>query len=141
MQSSALARLHLPAAYVRTKTRCAASRCYVVASPSSRVAALMPGLLRSAGFQSPGRLKVAEPTALLRLTHWSIGSSDPYVVACKTVDTTAKAKLGVCQDAGRVGSTLVNVLVEPYQSCREPRCTEPGRTEVLTWSVANPTGT
>lgn len=138
MEAAALSRLSLPRSYVRVEHGCAATRCYVVPLPAARVAAALPGLMRAAGIQAPGQLKSAEPIAQLRSAHWIVGSRDPLVLACKTVGTKAGWRQPVCQDAGRVGPTLVNVLVEPYQACHRPSCTDLGRSEVLTWAVAFP---
>jgi hypothetical protein len=138
MEASALARLNLPPSFVRLAKGCPTARCYVVGRPAERVAAMLPAMMRAAGIRPPGRLKSAEPLAQLRSAHWIVGSSDPLVMACKTVSTKAGWHQPVCQDAGRVGPTLVNVVVEPYQPCHQPSCTQLGRTEVLTWAVAVP---
>lgn len=137
LQTAALDGLALPHSYVRLK-HCAAARCYVVGGPATRVAAALPALMRAARIQPPGQLKSAEPLAQLRSAHWVMSSNDPLVLACKNVSVTSGWHEPVCQYAGRVGPTLVNVLVEPYQSCHRPSCTELGRSEVLTWAVAYP---
>lgn len=141
MEAAALARLALPKGYVRLSHGCAASRCYVVGQPATRVAAALPGLMRGAGIKPPGQLRSAEPIAQLRSAHWVTGSNDPLVIACKTVAAKSGWHEPVCQDAGRVGPTLVNVLVEPYQPCHRPSCTQLGRSEVLAWAVAFPKAT
>jgi hypothetical protein len=138
MEASALRRLTFPRDFVRLAKGCPTAACYVVGRPAARVATLLPGMMRAAGIQAPGRLKFAEPLAQLRSAHWVTSSSDPLVLACKTVSTQSGWHEPVCQDAGRVGSTLVNVLVEPYQPCHQPSCTQLGRSEILTWAVALP---
>ena len=140
MQSSALNRLKFPASFVRVQRGCLKGRCYLVASPASRVTTMVPRLLRLAGMQTPGKLLAAEPVAMLRADHWSTASHDPLVVACKTTDTSAQLPLRTCQDGARIGQTLVNVLIAPYRPCGNATCADPRRTEVVTWSVAFPTG-
>lgn len=140
MESAALERLHFPASFVRLSRGCPVGRCYLVRTPATRIVAIMPGLLRSAGLQRAGALRAAEPVAALRQTHWSTAFPDPLVIACKTVYTSARQPLGMCQDAGRFGATLVNVLVTPYAPCHQRSCVKPGMTEVIAWSVAFPTG-
>jgi hypothetical protein len=98
----------------------------------------MPGLLRADGIQAPGQLRAAEPVAALKLAHWSIASHDPLVIACKTAHSSSGDPLNVCQDAGRVGTTLINILVTPYRACRNHSCVEPRTTEVVAWSMALP---
>lgn len=139
MEARALQRLSLPARFVPLTRGCLARRCYVVGAPSAQVAAEMPGLLRSAGFERPGPLRAAEPVGLLRKARWSTASRDPLVIACKTLFAPGKGPMMRCQDAGRIGETLVNVLVVPYQSCRTLACADPRRAEVLAWAVAYPT--
>ena len=108
------------------------------AAIASRVASMMPGLLRSSGIQAPGALRAAEPVSALRAGHWATGFRDPMVIACRTSYTSAKALLTSCQDAGRVGKTLINVLVRPYASCAKQTCVQPGKAEVLAWATALP---
>jgi len=138
MQSAALQRLRFPSDFVRLARGCSTDRCYLVAAPASSVAAIMPGLLRTAGIQPPGALRAAEPIAQLRFSHWSTASRDPFVIACKTAYTPTHTALAICQDAGRVGQTLINVLVGPYQPCHTQACSDPSKTEVLAWSAALP---
>jgi len=138
MESAALQRLRFPADFVRIERGCSTARCYLVAGSASRVAATMPGLLRAAGVQPPGGLRTAEPVSLLRRAHWSTASRDPLVIACKTIYTRAERPLTACQDAGRVGQTLINVLIRPYQPCHSRTCSDPSKTEILAWSVAFP---
>lgn len=140
MQSAALGRLKLPDDFVPLSRGCTTDRCYLVAAPASDVTRLMPTLLRSAGIQPAGSLRAAEPVGLLKLAHWSTDSRDPLVIACKAIDTPAQRELSTCQDGGRVGQTLVNVLVKPYEPCNRQACTESGTTEVLTWATAFPSG-
>ena len=139
MELAAVHRLNLPRAFVRLEKDCMTGRCYLVSTPSTHVAAIMPGLLRAAGFQPVGRLISAEPVAMLKQDHWSTGSRDPLVIACRTEYASSGQPLGVCQDAGRVGPTLINVLVTPYHPCQKQTCADPRRTEVLVWSAAFPT--
>ena len=138
MQSAALGRLRFPGDFVPIDRGCVGGRCYFVAAPAGRVAAIVSGLLRSVGVQPPGRLKAAEPVSLLRLAHWSTTSADPLVVACRTGYTPARMPLSECQDGGRVGQTLVNILIRPYQPCHNRSCSDPTRTEVFAWAIALP---
>lgn len=138
METAALKRVKFPQNFVRVERGCTVARCYLVAAPSSQVAAGMPGLLRSSGVQSPGSLRSAEPVAALKAGHWSTDSRDPYVIACKTSFTSTNTPLTRCQDAARVGETLINVLVRPYEPCNKPSCAQTGKAEVLAWSVALP---
>jgi hypothetical protein len=140
MEARALDRLKFPSGWARTRQGCLTGRCYLVAAPSSSVAAMMPALLRLWGVKPPGSLRAAEPVALLKADHWSTDSHDPLVIACKAIHGRATGELAVCQDAGRVGPTLVNVLIGPYQSCHNVTCSDPAKTEVAAWSVAYPTG-
>lgn len=137
LELAALGQLRLPRQFVPLRKGCTVERCYVIDRPATEVAAMMPGLLRADGFEPLGRLKAAEPVAMLRLAHWSTASSDPLVVACRRVSVSG-APLTMCQDAGRVGQTLVNVLASPYQPCHKPSCTDARRTEVQAWSTAFP---
>jgi hypothetical protein len=141
LETAALKRLKFPSGWARMERGCSPGQCYVVDRPSSTVVAEMPALLRASGIQPPGSFRVAEPVAMLRASHWSTASRDPLVIACRTIQTRGSAGLMVCQDAGRFGPTLVNVLVGPYQPCQKVSCSQPGRTEVHAWSVAYPTGT
>jgi hypothetical protein len=138
METAALARLKFPQDFVRRANGCTTARCYVVAAPSQRVVSMMPGLLRSYGLQPPGSLRFAEPIAALKAGHWSTSSRDPLVIACKTSYSSSHAALTSCQDAGRVGDTLVNVLVRPYEPCNKESCAQPTKAEVLAWSAALP---
>lgn len=138
MQSAAMKRLDFPGDFVRIDRGCSVSDCYLVASPASRVAAIVPRLLRAAGVQPPGRLLAAEPVSMLRLDHWSTTSSDPLVIGCKTTYTSADRPVSKCQDAGRVGQTLINVLIAPDQPCHDNTCSNPAKTEVFAWAVAFP---
>lgn len=138
MAHAAVQRLRLPREFVRVRKGCSADRCYLVSKQSTEIIAAMPSLLRADGFQRPGPLRAAEPVAGLKLRHWSTSSSDPLVIACTTTHGTSGGPLGVCQDAGRVGSTLLNVLVTPYRACSTRACVEPRVTEVLAWAVALP---
>jgi hypothetical protein len=140
MEAAALKRLKVPSSWVPIQHGCPGGHCYLVAAPSSRVVAQVPGVLRASGIQPPGSLRAAEPVALLRASHWSTASTDPLVVACKTIHAGSANGLAVCQDAGRVGPTLINVLVGPYQPCHRVTCSDPGKTKVYAWSVAYPTG-
>src|SRR5207248_4432582 len=99
--------------------------------------AIVPGLLRSAGVQPPGRLAQAEPVAQLRRAHWSTTTRDPLVVACKPTHI-AGTTLTQCQDAGRVGPTLINVLITPYHRCQDHTCAELNKTYVYAWSMEFP---
>lgn len=139
LESDALRRLDFPSAFVPLRRGCLAKRCYLVSAPAAQVAARMPGLLRSAGFASAGELRVAEPVAMLRQAHWSTNSRDPLVIACKTTSVPGKGPMTQCQDAGRIGQTLVNVLVMPFQPCSSQSCADPRRAEVLAFAVAYPT--
>jgi hypothetical protein len=138
MEHAALQRLRLPSDFVRVKKGCSSDRCYLVSSPSTQVVAAMPSLLRADGIQRPGPLRAAEPIAGLKLRHWSTASRDPLVIACTTTHSASGEPLGVCQDAGRVGSALLNVLVTPYRACSTHACVESRVTEVLAWAVALP---
>ena len=140
LETAALNRLKFPGGWVRIKRGCPAGRCYLVAAPSSTVVAQMPGLLRASAIEPPGSFRAAEPVSLLKASHWSTNSRDPLVIACKTISTRGVGGLAVCQDAGRFGPTLVNVLVGPYQPCHKITCSDPGRTKVYAWSAAYPTG-
>src|SRR5579872_6646014 len=71
MSYAAIQRLHLPREFVRVRKGCSSDRCYLVAKPSTQVAAAMPRLLRADGFGRPGQLRAAEPVAALKLNHWS----------------------------------------------------------------------
>jgi hypothetical protein len=138
MAQAAIQRLHFPNDFVRVRKGCSSDRCYLVSKPSNQVAAAMPGLLRADGFGGPGQLRAAEPIAALKLSHWSTASRDPLVIACKIVHSASGDALSVCQDAGRVGSTLINVLVTPYRTCRNHACVEPRVTEVVAWVAPLP---
>jgi hypothetical protein len=138
MALRALHRLRLPSEFVRVAKGCSAGHCYLVAGSSTQVAARMPGLLRAAGLQRPGELRAAEPIAMLKAAHWSTASHDPLVIACKTVYTSSRQPLRICQDAGRIGPTLINVLVTPYRTCRHHTCVKPRLTEVVAWAVTLP---
>lgn len=135
MELAALQRLRLPQSFKAVGKGCHTGRCYLVDAPAAEVEAMMPGLLRSAGFQAPGRLLAAEPLAALRADHWSTASRDPLVMACKRVSTSP---VETCQDAGRIGSTLVNVLVRPAVACKKGSCVALRKAEVITWSAAVP---
>jgi hypothetical protein len=139
LETGALRRFRLPGRFVPLTRGCLARRCYFVAMPSAQVAAEMPALLRARGFERPGRLRLAEPVALLRQSHWSTASRDPLVIACKTTYVPGKGRLTRCQDAGRTGETLLNVLIVPFQPCRSQACADPHASEVLTSAVADPT--
>jgi hypothetical protein len=128
-------RLRLPESFKPVSKGCPIGRCYLASMPAPEVEAMMPGLLRSAGFQPPGRLLTAEPIAKLRADHWSTASRDPLVMACKRTSTSI---LETCQDAGRTGSTLVNVLVRPAVACQHRTCVDVRKAEVITWSAALP---
>jgi hypothetical protein len=138
METAALRHLSFPQAFVRLDRGCSSRRCYLVASPSTSVAGTVPRLLRSSGIKPPGALRAAEPVSMLRAAHWSTDSSDPLVIACKTTSSSTHSPLIECQDAGRIGQTLINVLIRPYEPCGNQTCLEPGKTEVLAWSVALP---
>jgi hypothetical protein len=138
MEAAALTRLKFPQDFVRRTHACTTARCYVVAASSQRIASMMPGLLRSYGFQAAGSLRFAEPIAALKAGHWSTSSRDPLVIACKTSHSSSHAALISCQDAGRFGDTLVNVLVRPYEPCNKESCAQSTKTEVLAWSAALP---
>lgn len=138
MSRAAIQRLNLPGEFVRVRKGCSSDRCYLVSRPSTEIAAAMPTLLRADGFARPGRLRNAEPIAALKLSHWSTASRDPMVIACKTAHSSSGVPLSVCQDAGRVGSTLINLLVTPYRTCQHHSCIEPRVTEVVVWAVPLP---
>jgi hypothetical protein len=138
MQHAAIARLRFPSDFVRVQKGCSIDRCYLVAKPSTQVVAIMPRLLRADGIEAPAQLRAAEPVAALKLAHWSTASRDPLVIACKTVYSPSRQPIGMCQDAGRIGTTLINVLVAPARGCRHHSCVEPRRTEVVAWAVALP---
>src|SRR5437588_5198554 len=91
MEAAALGRLKFPQDFVRAHHGCTTPRCYLVGAPASRVASMMPGLLRSSGIQAPGALRAAEPVSALRAGHWATGFRDPMVIACRTSYTSAKA--------------------------------------------------
>jgi hypothetical protein len=137
MEVAALQRLRLPQSFKRIGKGCHFGRCYLANAPASEVEAMMPGLLRSAGFQPPGGLIAAEPLAQLRADHWSTASRDPLVMACKR-STSRTSPLETCQDAGRIGSTLLNVLVRPAMACQKGTCVELPKAQVITWSAALP---
>lgn len=139
MEVAALQRLRLPHSFKRIDKPCPVGRCYLADARATQVEAMMPRLLRSAGFEPPGRLLAAEPLAKLRADHWSTDSRDPLVMACKRTSTSGTTALTTCQDAGRIGSTLVNVLVRPVTACHKSTCVDLGKAEVITWSAALPT--
>jgi hypothetical protein len=139
LELGALQRVKFPSSFVSTRQGCMTGRCYVVAAPSSRLATLMPGIMRAHRVQPPGALRSAEPITALRKAHWSTASADPYVVACKTGYTPSHAAMTSCQDGYRVGQTLVNVLVSPYQPCANHACSDPSKSLVSEWSVTLPT--
>ena len=140
LETAALQRLKFPSDFVRTEKGCLDGTCYLVGAPSTQVAGEVPGLLRGLGMKPPGSFRAAEPVALLKAAHWTTTSSDPLVVACKAIPAHGTGALVVCQDGGRFGSTLVNVLVGPYQPCHKVTCSDPRKTLVHAWSVAYPTG-
>lgn len=135
MEAAALQRLRVPQSFKPMTKGCPIGRCYLAKVPAAKVEAMMPGLLRSAGFQPPGRLLAAEPIAKLKADHWSTASRDPLVIACKRLSTSS---LQTCQDAGRVGPTLLNVLIRPAVTCQKGTCVDLRRAEVITWSAALP---
>jgi hypothetical protein len=138
MEVAALQRLRLPQSFKRLDKGCRIGRCYVANAPATEVEAMMPGLLRSAGFQPPGKLLAAEPIALLRADHWSTTSRDPLVMACKRISSSGTSPAETCQDAGRIGSTLLNVLVRPAVACPKGTCVELPKAQVTVWSAALP---
>jgi hypothetical protein len=140
LEAAALQQLKFPSDFVRTERGCSSGRCYLVAAPSTQVAGEVPGMLRASGLKPPGSFRAAEPVAQLKAARWTTTSPDPLVVACKAIPTQGTAALVVCQDGGRFGPTLVNVLVGPYQPCHNVTCSDPRKTEVHAWSVAYPTG-
>lgn len=141
MERAALRRLHLPRDFKRLAKGCEVGLCYQTSAPTGEVEALMPQLLRSAGMQPPGRLRAAEPVALLAAAHWATASRDPLVIACKPVSASPSDPLKMCQDAGRIGPTLVNVLVRPEIACEKRKCVNLRKTDVVAWAVALPDGT
>lgn len=138
MEVAALQRVRLPESFKRISKGCHIGRCYLANAPASEVEAMMPGLLRSAGFQPPGGLLAAEPIAKLRAEHWSTASRDPLVMACKRISTRGTSPLETCQDAGRIGSTLLNVLVRPVMACLKGSCVDLRKAQVITWAAALP---
>jgi hypothetical protein len=140
LEVAALQRLKFPSEFVRTTRGCPRGSCFLVDAPSTQVAAEVPALLRASGMKPPGSFRAAEPVALLKAAHWTTTSPDPLVVACKAIPVRGTGALVACQDGGRFGPTLVNVLVGPYQRCQKGTCSGPRKTEVQAWSVAYPTG-
>lgn len=140
MEGAALQRLRLPHDFTRSNKGCTAGLCYVTSARAGEVEALMPQLLRSAGMQPPGSFRAAEPVAQLKAAHWSTASRDPLVIACKRVSASPSDPLEMCQDAGRVGPTLVNVLIRPEIACRKRECVDLRRTQVIAWAAALPNG-
>jgi hypothetical protein len=138
MEVAALQRLRLPKSFIRIGKGCHIGRCYLANASAPEVEAMMPGLLRSAGFRPPGKLLAAEPIARLRAEHWSTASRDPLIMACKRVATSGTSPLETCQDAGRIGSTLLNVLVRPVTACQKSSCVDLRKAQVITWSAALP---
>lgn len=140
MEQAALQRLRLPHDFKRVDRGCPVGRCYLTSTPAAEVVTLMPELMRSGGIQPLGRLRAAEPVAQLRAAHWSTASRDPLVIACKHLSTSPPGMLETCQDAGRVGPTVINVLVRPDVACHNRVCVNLRKTDVVTWSVALPSG-
>lgn len=140
MEAAALQRLRLPHEFKRLGNGCPVGLCYAISAPSGEVEALMPRLLRAAGLQPLGPLRAAEPVAQLEASHWSTASRDPLVLACKSISASPTSPLQTCQDAARVGPTLVNVLLRPYIACRKSVCVNLRKTEVVAWAVALPGG-
>ncbi len=139
MEAAALRRLGLPSSFKPISRGCSIGHCYLVKAPASAMEALMPHLMRSAGMQPLGRLRSAEPLAQLKAAHWSTASSDPLVIACKRISASPSDAPSACQDAARIGPTLVNALIRPSVVCRKQACVDQGLTEVVTWAVAYPT--
>jgi hypothetical protein len=138
MEVAALNRLRFPNTFSRLSKPCPIGRCYIANAPVAEVEAMMPHLLRAAGFRPPARLLAAEPIAKLKADGWTTQSPDPLVMACKRVSTSATSPVETCQDAGRVGPTLVNVLVRPAAPCHKGACLALGKAEVIAWSAALP---
>jgi hypothetical protein len=140
MERAALQRLRPPRDFTRIDKGCTVDQCYLTSDSTGQVQALVPQFLRSSGLQPLGRLRAAEPVAQLEASHWSIAPGDSLVIACKRVSASASDPLETCQDAGRIGPTLVNVLVRPVVACQKRTCVNLRKTEVLAWSVALPDG-
>lgn len=140
LEAAAIQRVKLPASFVRVRHGCAQARCYTVDAPPSDVVPAVPRLLRSAGFQPLGSLSATEPVGLLEHTGWR-ASSDPMVVACRTIRAPNHTSVSECQEAGRVGQTLLNVLIEPEVSCNAHACAQKLRTRILAWAVTVPSST
>jgi hypothetical protein len=138
IEVAALNRLRFPSSFTRLAKPCPIGRCYIANAPVAEVEAMMPRLLRAAGFKPPGSLLAAEPIAKLRADGWTTQSHDALVMACKRVSTSTTSPVETCQDAGRVGPTLVNVLVRPAVPCHKGACLALGKAEVIAWSAALP---
>lgn len=139
LEASTLQRVKFPSDFVRVERGCSRGRCYIVNTSPSHVVATVPALLRSAGFQPVGSLRAAEPIALLKKAHWTTTNADPLTIACRTQYTVNHTPETECQDAGRIGQTLVNVLVGPYHLCDSRSCAgQPSKTGVLAWAVTIP---
>jgi hypothetical protein len=138
MEVAALNRLRLPHNFTRLTKGCAIGRCYLANAPVAAVQTMMPTLLRTAGFKPPGSLLAAEPISKLKADGWTTHSSDPLVMACKHISTSSISPIEKCQDAGRVGPTLVNVLVRSAKPCHKGACLALTKAEVITWSAALP---
>jgi hypothetical protein len=138
MEQAALRRLKLPAGFKRIVSGCKIGQCYLTSASASEVETLIPRLMGAAGMRPVGSLRAAEPVAALRASHWSTTSRDPLVIACRPLFLPAGGHIETCQDAARIGSTLINALTRPYFACQRRVCAR--RTELVTWAVTFPNG-
>lgn len=144
---AALHRLRVPADFRRLTIGCHWYRCYVVSQPASRVAPVLPSIMRSIGADNPKTrrldaelgVRAAPLQSEPMLKHLGIRAQASRVEGCATGYNRRHGVWVHCDEPAVIDDNIVSVFLGPHFACgaSPSHCRWTNQTEV---DITEPSG-